>query len=218
MKKMIPLLLLPLIWACNNKAEKKETEDSSSVSTNNVPNNGPASGTTAESNMQVSINGAELNLNASALVTKDDKNLKAGAPWFAMLTGSNGPNDESLILNFVFDTKPGQYPVVGVGLNRGTGEEAEVYGGLMGGTPKITEYKVTLTEVKDLGDNQLGGHRWSLSGVFEDMTVPANSLMLIDQSRNHPKEASIRGGRFSNITFDDNWEDILKKAFDKSEQ
>jgi len=31
----------------------------------------------------------------------------------------------------------------------------------------------------------------------------------------HPKEVKIEKATFSNVTFDDNWEELLKKAMDK---
>jgi hypothetical protein len=108
--------------------------------------------------------------------------------------------------------------VVGVGLTRGPGDNGQVFGGLMGGTPKITEHTVTLTEVKDLGSNNIGGHKWSLSGTFSDMTVAAMDLMLMDETKKHPKEVVIRGGSFSNITFDDNLDEIMKKALDNMKE
>jgi hypothetical protein len=220
MRKFFAIALFSFLLACNNKAEKNETAtgtDTTANSDNTTTSSNDNKTTANASNLDVNIDGTDMSLSASALVSKDKKNLQPGAPWFAMITATNGPNEESLILNFVFDTKPGTYPVVGVGLNKGSGDNGQVFGGLMGGQAKIMPYKVTLTDVKDLGDNKLGGHKWSISGTFEDMIVPANSIMLYDKTKNHPAETVIKGGSFTNITFDDNWEEILEKAFEKTQ-
>ena len=216
MKRFLTLCALALLCACNNK---KQTEtETSTTPAETADNANPAQTTPASGsgNMTLKLDGKEVTLNATALVSKDDKNLQAGLPWFAMVTGTDGPDEESLTLNFVFDLKPGTYPVVGVGLNRGSSDNGQVFGGLLGGEPKLTEWKVNLTEVKDLGSNNLGGNRWSLSGTFEAMTVPAMEIMLIDKERKHPKEVQIQGGSFTNISFDDNWEELMNKAFDKA--
>ena len=216
MRKLMTISLLALLFACNNKKTDSDntttrTDSNGTVNTDPGTANVPATGA---SNMTVNIDGKDVKLNASALISKDDKNLQAGSPWFAMVTGSDGPDDEGLILNFVFDLKPGTYPVVGVGLTRGPSDNGQVFGGLMGGTPKITEHKVTLTEVRDLGSNNIGGHKWSLSGTFSEMTIPAMSIMLMDKTKNHPKEVVIKGGSFSNITFDDNLDEVMEKALE----
>ena len=217
MRKLLALPLFVFLIACNNnkneKTETNATTNADGTTNTSTDNTSPADGSAV---MIVHIDGSEIRLSASALVSKDKKNLQAGSPWFAMITSSDGPNQESLILNFVFDTKAGDYPVVGVGFNRGSGDNSEVFGGLMGGEPKITQYKVHLTEVKDLGSNQIGGHKWSISGTFDEMTVPAMGIMLMDETKKHPKEINIKGGSFSNITFDDNWEEVMEKAFEKT--
>lgn len=40
-------------------------------------------------------------------------------------------------------------------------------------------------------------------------------IMLIDKTKNHPKEIKIEKGSFSNLTFDDNWEEMMNKAMDQ---
>ena len=220
MRKLMTLILPAMLFACNNKKTDSDnttsrTDSGGTVNTSPGTTNVPASGSTT---MTVNIDGKNVVLNASALISKDDKNLQAGSPWFAMITGNDGPDEEGLILNFVFDLKPGTYPVVGVGFTRGPGDNGQVFGGLMGGTPKITEHKVTLTEVKDLGSNNIGGHKWSLSGFFGEMTIPAMNIMLMDKTKNHPKEVVIEGGSFSNITFDDNLDEVMEKAFEKMKE
>ena len=220
MRNFLPFCVLALLMACNNDKKPGEQTDTTTnttqTQTNGDPNTNPPAETTGAAKMTLNVDGKDLSLQPSALISKDEKKLQADLPWFAMVTSTGGPDEESFILNFIFDLKPGTYPVVGMGLNRGSGDNSQVFGGLMGGQPKITEYKVNLTEVRDLGSNNVGGHRWSLSGNFEGMTIPAMSIMLIDKEKNHPKEVVIKNGSFSNITFDDNWEELLEKAFDKT--
>ena len=217
MRHLLPICMLALLLACNNKKNDSQntTTDSGTVNDNPGSANNPASGS---GTIKLNIDGKDMTLNASALVSKDDKNLQAGSPWFAMLTSSGGPDDEALILNFVFDLKTGTYPVVGVGLSRGSADKGQVFGGLMGGEPKITEHKVTLTEVRDLGSNNIGGHKWSISGTFNDMTIPAMDIMLRDETQKHPKEVVIKGGSFSNITFDDNLDEAMEKAMEQMKE
>jgi hypothetical protein len=219
MRKLITFSMLAMLFACNNKKTDSDntTRTDTGVTVSNDPGttNVPAAGTTK---MKLNIDGKDMVLNASALISKDDKNLQAGSPWFAMITGSDGPDDEGLILNFVFDLKPGTYPVVGVGLSRGSGDNGQVFGGLMGGEPKITEHKVTLTEVKNLGSNNIGGNKWSISGTFSDMTVQAMPIMLMDDTKKHPREVVIKGGSFSNITFDDNLDEVMEEALEKMKE
>ena len=169
---------------------------------------------TPASNLTYSVEGTEIKNAASLLVSKDKDKLKADAPFLCMLT-SNGAknNNEYITVNFLLDTKPGTYPVVGASLNRGKDDNSEMYGSILGGKPKITNYNVTLTECKDLGSNNLGGHKWSISGSWEEMTIPAMGIMLMDKSKNHPKEIKLGKGVFTNLTFDDNWDEMLEKAF-----
>ena len=90
-----------------------------------------------------------------------------------------------------------------------------MYGGLLGGKPKLTENKVTLTECKDLGSNNMGGHKWSISGTCEEVVIPANTIMLMNKSKNHPKEVKIQKISFTNLSFDDNWQEMMEKAMNK---
>jgi hypothetical protein len=134
----------------------------------------------------------------------------------AMLTasGGNAADHNSLTLNFLLDTKAGSYPVVGMSYQRGPSGNGELYGGIMGGEEKLTDYKVNITECKDLGSNNMGGHKWSISGTFENMTIPAMGIMLMDKTKNHPKEIKIEKGNFFNLTFDDNMEEMMEKAME----
>ena len=74
---------------------------------------------------------------------------------------------------------------------------------------------MNITEVKDLGPNGTGGHKWSVSGNYENITIPAMQIMLYDKSKNHPKEIVLNKGSFSNLTFDDNWEELMQNVGEK---
>jgi hypothetical protein len=219
MKKILMPVLLLVFIACNNKKEENNTENK--TSTTDAPADQPTDKpvhdlpTTSELPTSAIIDGKEIKLGGSLLVVKDKDKLQPGAPYLCMLTASGGPNQETLTLNFLLDTKPGTYPVVGLGMNRGGGDKGEVYGGLMGGRPKITNYKVTLTEVRDMGDNGNGGHKWSISGNFDDIVIRAMNAMLMDKSRNHPESVKVEKASFKNLTFDDNMEEIMNKAMDR---
>jgi hypothetical protein len=131
-----------------------------------------------------------------------------------MITSSSGPNNEGFILRFVFDTKPGVYPLTRQNFNCGKDDTTEQYGGLLGGEEKIYAGKVTLAECKDLGSNNMGGNKWSISGSVENLTIPAMGLMLMDETKKHPKEIKIDKISFTGLTFDDNWEEMMEKAMD----
>lgn len=213
MKKFLPIALAMFLFACNNNKKTDEPAAADPGNTLVMPAN-----TTPDAearNSTLTVGGKDVGLNGSILVDKDKKNLKAGAPYRGMITTGSGPGNEGFILRFVFDTKPGTYPVTGMSFNRGDGDNAEQYGGLMGGEEKIYPVNVTLTECKDLGDNHAGGHRWSISGSVENLTIPAMGLMLLDKEKNHPKEVTIDKYRFSNLSFDDNAEEMLEKAMDQ---
>ena len=219
MKKLLTILLTIILFSCNNSNKdpqpaadnnniQKPIDNSSTV----TPGTAPAGG----ASVTYSVDGTEINNYASLLVSKDKDNLQAGAPFACMLTSNAAKNNnEYLTVNFLLDTKPGTYPVVGASLNRGKDATSEMYGGLLGGKPKLTNYKVTLTECKDLGSNNLGGHKWSISGYWEEMTIAATKIMLMDKTKNHPAEVKLGKGTFSNMTFDDNWEEMMEKAMDQ---
>ncbi len=215
MKKTLIGFAAIILFACNNSKKDPAPE------TNNQATDAPPTTTTtapapdaASTNSVITIEGKELNLNGSILVDKDKKKLQAGAPYRGMITSSSGPNDEGYILRFVFDTKPGVYPVTGISFGRGKDDNAQQFGGLLGGEEKIYDSKVTLTECKDLGDNGAGGHKWSISGTVENVTIPAMGIMLLDKEKNHPKEIKIDKLSFTGLTFDDNAEEMLEKAME----
>jgi hypothetical protein len=221
MKKLFILPLAFFIFSCNSdkKPEPAATdkiENGEPVAPSVENNNTEYTPTT---NLTYSVEGTEIKHSASILVSKDKDKLKADAPFLCMLT-SNGAknNNEYITVNFLLDTKPGTYPVVGASLNRGKDDNSEMFGSILGGKPKITTYNLTLTECKDLGSNNLGGHKWSISGYWDEMTIPAMGMMLMDKSKNHPKEIKLGKGTFSNLTFDDNYDEMLEKAFKKTDK
>ncbi len=220
MKKFFPLLAAMLLLACNNSS-KKETSatDNTSVKPNEQTDATaePTSTTTSanSSKTKFTIDGNEITVGGSILVQKDKDKLKPGNDFLVMLTAPGGPNKETLSLNFLMDLKPGVYPVVGTGFQRGPEGNGELYGGIMGGKPALTNYNVNISECKDLGSNGIGGHKWSISGTFDEITIPAMKVMLMDKTKNHPAEVKLSNGSFSNLTFDDNWQEMLEKAMDK---
>jgi hypothetical protein len=221
MKKLIIFSMAVFIISCNN--DKKTAQSVSDKIENGEPPALPLEKTSEEytptTNLTYSVEGTEIKNAASVLVSKDKDKLKADAPYLCMLTSNAAKNNnEYITVNFLLDTKPGTYPVVGASLNRGKDDNTEMYGSILGGKPKITNYNVTLTECKDLGSNNLGGHKWSISGYWEEMTIPAMGIMLIDKSKNHPKEIKLGKGTFTNLTFDDNWDEMLEKAFKKTDK
>lgn len=214
MKKTIIAFAAITLLACNNSKKDPAPES------NNQATDAPPTTTTApapasvSTNSVITVEGKDFNLNGSVLVDKDKKKLLAGAPYRGMITSSSGPDNEGYILRFVFDTKPGAYPVTGISFGRGKDDNAQQFGGLLGGEEKIYDSKVTLTECKDLGDNGAGGHKWSISGTVENVTIPALGIMLLDKEKNHPKEIKIDKLSFTGLTFDDNAEEMLEKAME----
>lgn len=218
MKKLFPIILLVALLACNNS--KKEGNPSTTGTTKTEESINAATSNTSAPVYKTKyiLDGKEINAGGSLLVSKDKDKLQPGADYLCMLTASGGANNEGLVLNFLLALKTGTYPIVGTSLTRGPGDKGEVYGGILGGKPKLTNYKVTITECKDLGSNNFGGHKWSISGSFEGFIIPAMGIMLMDKTKNHPTEVKIDGGSFTDLTFDDNWEEVMKKAMDKMKE
>ncbi len=218
MKKLIILSTAIFLFACNN--EKKPASADSDKIVNGEPPAPSLETTTADytstTNLTYSVDGKEIKHSASLLVTKDKDKLQAGVAFFCMLTSNSAAgNNESVTVNFLLDTKPGTYPVVGRSFQRGKNADGELFGSILGGKPTLTEYKVTITECKDLGDNNIGGHKWSISGYWDPMPIKAMPVMLMDKTKNHPAEVQLGKGTFTNLTFDDNWEEMMEKAMDK---
>jgi hypothetical protein len=213
MKKIAGIAVLAILFACNNAKKADPIADAKNTST--VPTTDEKTNVASAGNVFVSVEGKDLTLNGSLLVTKDKDKLQAGADYLVVMTASGGGAHESITLNFLMALKEGSYPVVGTSFLRGDGDSSQVFGGILGGKPKITPYKVTITEAKDLGSNNLGGHKWSISGSFDPMTIEAMGIMMMDPSKNHPKEVKLDKVSFSNLKFDDNWEQMMEKAMEQ---
>jgi hypothetical protein len=219
MKKLFIISLSAFLFAC--KGGKKENKPTDAPAAPPVENTNPANVTAPEASsnsngIKYTLGETEIRNYASLLVTKDKDNLKAGTPYMCMLTSNAAKNNnEYLTLNFLLDTKPGTYPVVGTSLQRGKSPNDEMYGGMLGGKPKLTSYNVTITECKDLGDNGQGGHKWSISGTCEEVMIKAMPIMLMDKEKKHPEEIKVSKISFSNLNFDDNWENMMEKAMEK---
>lgn len=219
MKKISVSLLTILLFACNSSRKDKPAGDNpqppvtNETSTTTTTASRPAAGSASVS---FSVEGVNVTNYASVLVTKDKDKLQPGAPYICMITSNAAANNnEYLTLNFLMDTKPGTYPVAGSSFQRGKDPNNEMYGGLLGGKPKLTEYKVTITECKDLGSNNMGGHKWSISGTCEEVLIKATRIMLMDKTKKHPEEIKLQKISFANLSFDDNWEEMMEKAMDQ---
>lgn len=210
-KNLLLPILVTILIACNNSGKSETAKDSTTISTDKAGVQTPSGNLSERSaaSISYSVQDTVRQGTASVLVTKDEDKLSPGNDMFAMIT-ANLPNDESLVVNFVFTTKPGTYPVVGLSFSR-TGQ---VFGGLLGGKKKITPYKVNLTEVKDLGSNNAGGHRWMISGNIEtDVVIDAMPVMKYDKT--HPDNVTVSKISFANLAFDDNWEELVDRALKK---
>ena len=221
MKRFLAIPAMVSLFACNNSNKDNPAGDDPNQPASATPaenkttatTTGPASGT---ANLTYRVAGTEISNYASILVTKDKDIKQADAPYLCMLTSNAAAhNNEYLTVNFLLNTKPGTYPVIGTSLQRGKDDKSEMYGSMLGGKPKITEYKVTITECKDLGSNNMGGHKWSISGYWDGFVIKATPMMLIDNKNNHPAEVKLGKGTFTNLTFDDNWEEMMEKAMDQ---
>ena len=205
---------LTLFISCNNKSESgsetsKTTE--TAVSEKESKTTEPVNQAKGAAQVTFSVEGVEKTTDGSVLVQKDDSKLSAENNLLAMITANVGTS-EGFTLNFLFTTKTGTYPVVGLSYTRDApGGKGQVFGGLLGGKPKMTNYKVQLTKCEDLGSNGLGGHKWSISGyVEEEVTIDAMGIMKMDKE--HPDAIKVNKISFSNLTFDDNWEEMMQKA------
>lgn len=216
MRKILFISVLAILSACSNN---KKDDKSAAAETTNTDQPAPTTPVTTvpepASPTKFTVEGKEINASGSLLVSKDKDKLQPGKEYFVMLTSSGGSNKESLTLNFLFDLKTGTNPVVGMSFTRGPSDTGEVYGGILGGQPKMTNFKVNITECTDLGSNNAGGHKWKISGTCEELIIPAMGIMLMDETKKHPKEIKIEKFSFSNLTFDDNWEEMLNKAMDQ---
>ena len=212
---MLPLALA--FAACSNQGndDKSVKKDEGTPAEQKVVPVAPQSNTVSSSGTLITVEGKDIHLGGSLLVTKDKNKLQPGDDYLVMLTAPEGTGKTSMTLNFLLALKTGSYPVVGMSFRRGEHPNNEMYGGLLGGQPKLTDYKVNITECKDLGVNSMGGHRWSISGNFEGLVIPAMGIMLMDKTKNHPKEIKIDKGSFTNLSFDDNWEEMMQQGMKK---
>ena len=218
MKRTLIILTAVFIFtSCNNEKNSAAPSDDNAIKIEEPTATAPATPDyTPTTNLTFDVEGTEINNGASILVTKDKDKMQANVPYACMLTSNAAKNNnEYLTVNFLMDTKPGTYPVIGASLNRGTGDKNEMYGGLLGGKPKLTKFNVTLTECKDLGSNNMGGNKWSISGYWEEIIIDATKIMLMDKTRSHPAQVRLGKGSFSNLTFDDNWDEMMNKVMDK---
>lgn len=219
MKKIFFLVTAIALVACNNSKKEPATGENKNENNSNVRPTvtpSPSASAAGESGIVYTANGVVIKHSASILVTKDKDKLQDGAPFLCMLTSNAAANNnEYVAVNFLMDTKPGNYPVVGCSFQRGTSPNDEMYGGLLGGKPRLTGYTVTITECRDLGDNKMGGHKWSLTGYWENISIKAMPIMLTDKSKGHPAEVMLGKGSFYNLTFDDNWEEMLEEGLKK---
>ncbi len=206
---LLPVTLMIIVSSCNNSKKNKETvsnETSSTAPVSNTTENAGSTSTSGVGNVTYSIADTARTLDGSVLVQADKKKLSPGNDLMAIITATNS-SGESITVNILFGLKPGVYPVVGLGLSKGE----EVYGGILGGEPAITEYKVNLTECTDLGSNNLGGHKWKISGsIAQEIKIDAMAIMKM--SPGHPDAIKVSKYQFSNLTFDDNWEQILEQG------
>jgi hypothetical protein len=205
--------------ACNNDKKNTTAADETTIKNGEPKTDDPPPSPTDYTpayNLTYTVDGTEIKNGASILVQKDKDKLKAGAPYMVMLTSNAAKNNnEYLTVNFLMDTKPGTYPVVGMSLNRGKDDATEMYGGLLGGKPQLTSYNVTVTECSDLGSNNMGGHKWSISGSWEELLIKANGITQMDPNKKHPADVKLGKGSFSNLSFDDNWEEMMEKMMKK---
>ena len=175
----------------------------------NAPANNSGSG------VIIFMEGKEIVLGGSLLVQKDKDKLQPGNDYLVTLTATGAANNETLLLNFLLALKTGRYPVVGMSYQRGQQPNSQLFGNILGGKPHLTKHTINITECRDLGSNNMGGHRWSISGDVGELLIPAMEVMLLDKSKNHPREIKIEKGSFSNLTFDDNRDEIMKAALEK---
>lgn len=214
-KLMTSIVASLLLFACNNSKTENgatSTNTTTPVATDQTATTTPVTPVATATPTKIVVEGKEIGLGGSLLVQKDKQHLQPGDDYMVLLTATSPEGHETFVLNFLMALKTGSYPVVGMSYHRGVSPNNQMFGGILGGQPKLTNFKVNIIECKDLGSNNMGGHKWSISGDFGELTIAAMSIMLMDKTKNHPKEIKIEKGSFSNLTFDDNWEEMIKKA------
>jgi len=212
MRKVFIFSALVLLFACNSSVSNESTYNREAAEKDAAVATIPP-GAVAPLPTKIVVEGKQIDLGGTLLVQKDKDKLQPGADYLVIFTAPGGATAKSsLLINFLMALKPGSYPIVGMNYKRAGYPYSEIYGEVSGGKAKLTNYKMNITECKDLGDNGQGGHKWSISGNFGELTIPAMEVMLLSKTRNHPKEIKIDSGSFTNLSFDDNWEEIMKKA------
>lgn len=165
---------------------------------------------------KIYVDGNAIDLGGSLILQKDKDKLQPGADYLAIFTAPGGTlTKTSLVLNFLMALKPGTYPITGMTFTRKGSQKVEVYGDKPGDKQRLTNYKIHITECKDLGDNNQGGHKWSISGNFDEIIIPAYKYMLESKTVKFPSQIVIQKGSFNNLTVDDNWEQIVNKAVEE---
>jgi hypothetical protein len=218
MKNLLFISATTLFFACGNNQQATTNESTNTDTVNAQVTATPTEITTTADGPGITytVDGTEINNYASVLVQKDKDIKQADAPFLCVLTSNAAKNNnEYIAINFLLNTKTGTYPVVGTSFQRGKSPNDQSFGAILGGTPKLTDYKVTIAECKDLGDNNMGGHKWSISGTCEMVIIKAMEIMLMDKSKGHPAEIKIEKISFKNLQFDDNWDEMMKKAMGK---
>ena len=215
-RTILPGLILLCLMSCNNSKENNPAGADTGSNKPATTETGNTSSTTPAGSATVgySVDGKDISIHGAVLVQKDKSKLSPGNDLFAMVT-ANGPDKNTFTLNFLFTPKPGSYPVVGLAFSRDLPNgKGEVYGGILGGEPKMTSYKVNLTQCEDMGENGMGGHKWRISGNVEgDVTIGTMGIMKM--SKEHPESIKLSNVSFANLSFDDNWEDMMEKGMEQ---
>ncbi len=210
--------LAGLMTACSNNAnESSKNSDSNSISSS-ASTKEPAQQEQTNASSAIihyTVNGKDKSMGASILVQQEKTTVSPGNNLFGMISASERDAD-AMFVNFMFSLKPGTYPVVGLAFTqKGEDGKGEVYGPLMGGEPKMTAYTVTLTQCEDMGSNGMGGHKWKISGAVDqpEMSIDAPALIKLDKTR--PGSITLSKLSFANLTFDDNWTQIMEEGVKK---
>lgn len=202
------VLLAALALGCNNGKKDKQATATNAVPS--APAMPPPIQGIGEGSATFTVEGKQEKVHASILVQKDKDHLSPGNDYFGIITAS-APHDESMNVNMMFSLKPGSYPVVGLAFTRKTSaDKGEVYGSLLGGKPKIINYKVNITECEKVGANNAGGNKWKISGNIEGaVTIDAMGIMRLDKE--HPASIKVDNFSFANLVFDDNWDEMMNR-------
>jgi hypothetical protein len=215
-KRSVLFVSALFVLSCNNDKEEiditasetkvAQTGQDKTVARSVKPEAGNAS-------LSFTVDGNQKNMRASILVQKDKSKLSPGNEYSAILTANEAKN--TFTINFIFSLKPGSYPIVGLALSRDMPETpSQIFGAILGGKPKMTDYKVDITQMENLGENKGGGNRWKISGtVSQEVVIHAAPLMKMEKT--HPESISVSKISFSNLEFDDNWEEMLEKSMNK---